>query len=348
MDRWNRKRVIVVADLCQSIATVGLILCFWLNWASIYVVLGIVLIRGVFQAFHMPAVNAIVPSMVPKERLSRINSLEYVFNGIVQVSGPVIAALLLTFVGIDQLLWIDPITFAVAIGVLLFVKIPTVRYVIDQSSFKRDFRDGLSYLGKAKGFIPLIFLATALNFLVTPFSTLLPYFVAFDHLGGAADLAFVQAFVQGGFIAGGVFMLLRKGFRRKVLASMVSLVICLIGYALVSFTPLGLFWFMAVAVLIFTIPLPVTNISVRTILQAYVPLEMQGRVTSVVISLASLATPASMILSGVLASYIGTSTLFLACALIGIFVTILCWFFTGIRDLEKIQDIQCPQASTPD
>jgi MFS family permease len=109
----------------------------------------------------------------------------------------------------------------------------------------------------------------------------------------------------------------------------------------------GLFWFMAVAVLIFTIPIPVTNISVRTILQAYVPLDMQGRVTSVVISLASLATPVSMILSGVLASYIGTSTLFLACALIGILVTILCWFFTSIRDLENTQEFRAPQASTP-
>jgi DHA3 family macrolide efflux protein-like MFS transporter len=83
VDRFSRKRVILVADLCQTVATIVLILCFWLDLASIYVVLGIILLRGVFQAFHMPAVNAIIPSMVPQDRLSRINSLEYVFNGIV-------------------------------------------------------------------------------------------------------------------------------------------------------------------------------------------------------------------------------------------------------------------------
>ena len=346
VDRFSRKRVILIADLCQTVATIVLILCFWLDLASIYVVLGIILLRGVFQAFHMPAVNAIIPSMVPQDKLSRINSLEYVFNGIVQVSGPVIAALLLTFVSIDQLLWIDPITFVAAILVLLIVKIPSVRSIAGKSTFRQDFTEGISYLRKATGFIPLIFLAVALNFLITPFSTLLPYFVKFDHLGGAANLALVQAFLQGGFIAGGLFMLLTKGFRRKVLASIISLLIGLTGYALVSLTPMGLFWFMAVAVLIFTIPIPVTNISVRTILQIHAPLEIQGRITSVVISLASIATPVSMILSGVLASYIGTSTLFLSCALIGIFVTILCWFFTDIRKLEKLQDIQGAQSTS--
>jgi DHA3 family macrolide efflux protein-like MFS transporter len=343
VDRLSRKRVIIIADLGQTIATILLILFFWLNIASIYLVLGIVLIRGVFQAFHMPAVNAIVPSMVPQDKLSRVNSLEYVFNGIVQVSGPIIAALLLTYVSIDQLLWIDPITYVAGLSVLLLVRIPFVRNVSGRSSFRQDFAEGFSYLRKTAGFIPLIFLAVALNFLITPFSTLLPYFVKFDHFGGAPDWAFVQASLQGGFIGGGLFMLLSKGFRRKVLASIVSLLVGLVGYALVSVTPTGLFWFMAIAVLIFAVPIPVTNILVRTIMQTYAPLEIQGRIASVVISLASIATPVSMILSGIIASYIGTSTLFLACAIVGIVVTVLCWFFTSVRNLEKIPGIQDSQ-----
>ena len=41
VDRLNRKTVIVLADSCQSLATIGLIIVFWLDWASIYVVLGL-------------------------------------------------------------------------------------------------------------------------------------------------------------------------------------------------------------------------------------------------------------------------------------------------------------------
>ncbi len=79
------------------------------------------------------------------------------------------------------------------------------------------------------------------------------------------------------------------------------------------------------------------NISVRTILQTVVPLEIQGRVVSVVMSLASLATPLGMILSGVLAEYVGTANLFLGCALIGILIMAPSWFLTDIRYVEDMQ-----------
>lgn len=122
VDRLNRKTVIMLADVCQLLATIGLILVFWLNSASIYVVLVLLTVRGVFQAFHAPAVSAIVPSMVPKDKLSRVNGLEYVLNGTVQLGGPVIAALLLSLA--EQVLWIDPVTFCVAIAILIFIRIP--------------------------------------------------------------------------------------------------------------------------------------------------------------------------------------------------------------------------------
>jgi DHA3 family macrolide efflux protein-like MFS transporter len=337
-DRWNRKIVIILADFCQAFATIVLILLFWSNWASIYVVLGMLTVRGIFQTFHAPTVSAIIPSMVPKDKLSRINGLEYVLNGIVQLGGPVIAALLLVFARIDQVLWIDPLTFAIAIAVLVFIRIPSVRGHVEKSSFKKDFKEGLSYVKGARGLLPLIFLATALNFLLMPIVTLLPYYIKFDHLGGVGDLALIEAFLQGGFFAGGAFMLLTKGFSKKIAAFVGSIIISLAGYAIISFTPIGLFWFMAIAALIHTVPVPVANISVRTILQTVVPLEIQGRVGSVVMSLASLATPVGMILSGALAKYVGTSNLFLASALIGILITVPSWFLTKIRHVENMQE----------
>lgn len=345
-DRLNRKNVIMLADFGQALATIVLIVFFFLNMASIYVVLGLLLVRGIFQAFHSPAVQAIVPSMVPKDKLGRVNSIEYILNGVVQLGGPVIGALLLAFARIEQVLWIDPITFAVAITVLIFIKIPSARKQVEASSFSKDIREGFSFVREAKGVLTLILLATILNFLITPISTLLPYFVKFVHSGGVTELALVQACLQGGFFVGGAFMLFSKGFRNKIAAFVGSLVISLVGYAIVSFTPTGLFIFMAVAALIFTIPLPVANISVRTIIQSVVPLEMQGRVVSVVISLASLATPLGMILSGSLATYVGTSTLFLGCSLIGIAVTVMSWFFTDIRHVEKMQEGQ-PNSGHP-
>lgn len=194
VDRWSRKLVIFVFDFLQALTTVVLILLFWSGHISVWLVLLMIALRGVCQAFHSPAVSAIIPLMVPEDKLSRVNGLNYLLNGAVTMVGPIAGALLLAFAKIEQILWVDPVTFVVALVPLLLIGIPSVRSKEEKSSLSRDFVEGLSFIKKAKGFIPLTTLATALNFLLAPLSTLLPYYVKFDHLGGVEALAFVMAF----------------------------------------------------------------------------------------------------------------------------------------------------------
>ena len=52
--------------------------------------------------------------MVPKDKLSRMNGLTYLFSGAVRLVGPVSAAVLLQFWQIQQILWIDVLTFLTA------------------------------------------------------------------------------------------------------------------------------------------------------------------------------------------------------------------------------------------
>ncbi len=338
VDRWNRKALIGIADFLQALVTVVLIFLFWLSSVSIWQVLVLLTLRGIFQAFHSPAATAIVPLMVPKAKLSRVNGLNYLFTGAVTLIGPVVAALLLAFWKIHQILWIDAITFIVAVIPLLIITIPSVRKKQDKSSFSKDLGEGLAFIKNARGFLPLLTLATLLNFLLTPLSTLLPYYVKFDHLGEVSDLAFVIAVFQGGILAGGLLMSVIKGFKKKTGAIMSSVYIVFLGYALVALTPSGLFWFMALGGLIMAFCIPVANVSIQTIIQTVVPLKMQGRVNSVTMALASAATPLGMILSGVIVEFTRTANLFLGCAGLGILVLTLSWFFTDIRHVEKMGD----------
>ncbi len=338
VDRWNRKALIGIVDLSQALVTVVLIFLFWLGNVSIWQVLALLALRSVFQAFHTPAVSAIIPLMVPKPKLSRVNGLNYLFSGTVTLIGPVIAALLLVLWRIDQILWIDAGTFLVAVLPLLMIKIPSVRRKQDDSSFKKEFVEGLTFIKNARGFLPLLMLATVLNFLLTPLSTLLPYYIKFDHFGEAPDLALVMAFFQGGILAGGLLMSVIKGFKKKMVAIMFSIYIIFLGYALVALAPTGLFWFMAIGGLIMAFCVPVANVSTQTIVQTVVPMKMQGRVNAVTMALASAATPLGMILSGVIVEFTRTANLFLGCAGLGILVLTLSWLFTDIKYVEKIEE----------
>jgi len=338
VDRWSRRALIFVADFLQALATLILVFLFWLGVVHIWHILILLTIRGIFQAFHSPAVSAIIPLMIPKEKLSRMNGLNYLCSGAATLVGPVVAALMLGLWKIHQILWIDVATFIVAFIPLIIIKIPPVRKKQDKSSFREEFFEGFTFIRNAKGLLPLLTLATALNFLLVPLSTLLPYYVKFDHLGEAPDLAFVMAFFQGGILAGGLVMSVIKGFKRKMVAAGLSIYITFLGYALVALTPIKGFWFMAISAMIMTLCLPVVNVTLQTILQIVVPIKMQGRVNSVVMALASAATPFGMILSGTIVEFIRTANLFLGCAIMGILILTLSWLFTDIKHVENVEE----------
>lgn len=341
VDRWDRRKLIGVVDFLQALTTVGLIFLFWFTDVSIWQVLVLLALRGVFQAFHGPAVAAVMPLMVPEERLSRMNGVNYLLTGMVNLVGPVVAALLLELWTISQILWIDAATFLVAVVPLLVIRIPAVVEKMDalenRSSFKMEFKEGLAFIKNGRGFLTFILLATALNCLLTP-TNLLPYFVLNDHLGEVSDLAFVSASFQGGMLAGGIVMSVIKGFKRKMVAIMISIYMIFAGYALVALTPTGQFWFMAIGGVIMAFCIPVANVSIQTITQTVVPKKMFGRVTAVTGALASAASPIGMILSGVVAELTGTVNLFLGSVVLGVLISTLSWFFTDMRYMEKMKE----------
>jgi len=352
VDRWNRRVLIGIVDFLQAIATIMLILLFSTGFASVWQVLVLLALRGVFQAFHNPAVSAIVPLMVPKDKLSRMNGLNFLLNGVVTLVGPIIAALLLESWEIGEILWIDAATFIVALLPLLVVRFPSIRRRQgagkSQNPFERELLEGFSFIKNARGLLPFTMLATVLNFLLTPIGTLMPYYVKYEHFGAASDLAFILAFFQGGILAGGVLMSLIKGFQKKMIAITISVYIIFLGYAFLALTPTGLFWFMAISGLVAAVCIPIANVSIQTILQTVVPPEMYGRVSSFVGALASAASPLGMILSGAIVELTGTSILFLGCSTSGILVTTISWFFTDMRYVEETKYVEDTIDTTPE
>ena len=341
-DRWSRRRLIGVVDFLQALATVALIFLFWLNIVSIWNIFILLAIRGAFQAFHTPAVSAIIPTMVPKDKLSRMNGLNTLSTGAINLMGPLIAALLLAISEIHQILWVDAVTFLVALIPLLLIVIPSVRRVKDEvqarPSFSEELATGLGFIKNARGLVPLLVTATMLNFLLTPVSTLLPYYVRVDHLGGAEDFAFIAAFFGAGSLGGGILMAITKGFKRKMVIGTACVYVIFLGVSIVALTPTGMFWIMAIGAFIGTFAAPVFNVSLLTILQTVVPMQMQGRVNSVLNTLATAAMPIGMLIAGPLAEYIGTSNLFLACVILGVTILTISWLFTDVKHVEEMRE----------
>jgi DHA3 family macrolide efflux protein-like MFS transporter len=341
-DRISRKKLIIIVDSLQALATFLLIIIFQFGAANIWIVFAFISLRSVFQAFHMPTVNAIIPTMVPKDKLTRINGINFLFTGVVQLLSPFIGAVLLIFFinSIFMIFWVDVITFFIALFPLILITIPSVKKVnhseekVDKSSFIKEFRLGLKTIKFIPGLIIMILLSMLLNFLVQPVNSLMALFIINNHGGGAPQLALTEMILTGGMIAGALFTSIKKNWKNKLKVIFISIAIALIGYMIFAVAPSGSYLVLSIGGVILGFNLPIINSLYQTFLQTTVPVDKLGRVTSIDHTLSSAISPVGSLLSGPMALILGIPLLFFYCGLLGVVITAGFWLATNIRKVD--------------
>jgi len=336
-DRWNRKKLIIIVDSSQAFATFILIILLTMGITDLWMIFSFMALRSILQAFHQPTVNAIVPTMVPKDKLSRINGVNFLASGVVQLIAPVLAASLLIFMTPFQALWIDVITFFIALMPLLFISIPIVRTEAEKKekeSFSVEFKDGFKTLRMVPGMIILLIMAMLLNFLIQPLSTFLSYFAYVIHSATAFEYAIVATGFQGGIILGAILTVIKKHWKHKIKVTFIVLEVFMVGYAMLGYSPYRAFFFMIITSFIMGFVLPIVNTIFQTVMQTAIPHDKLGRVSSIDSTLSMLITPFGALIFGPLALVLGVPNLFFFSALLGMAVIACLYTFTGIRHVN--------------
>lgn len=344
-DRINRKKIILVVDSLQAVATFILIMLFLIDFTEIWIIFVFLAIRSIFQGFHQPTVRSVLPLMVPKDKLSRINGINFLFLGLVQLIGPALGATLSLFLTFYQILWIDIITFFIALIPLLLIQIPSVERkesstLKDEQSFFNDFKEGLGLLRTVPVLLTIIILAMFLNFLIQPLGVLLPYYVDTIHGGSISEYAIVSVSMNAGMISGAIVTTMKKKWKHKILTTFIGVVILFLGYAYMALVPTGSFIMMILGLFIMGITLPIINTIFQTIEQTIVPPDKIGRVMSIDSTLSMMITPLGVILTGILSVSLGVTNLFLYCGIIGVSITIATYLFTNIRHFENEKEVK--------
>jgi DHA3 family macrolide efflux protein-like MFS transporter len=340
-DKVNRKTMILVVDSLQAYATVIMMIIFYFGAANIWIVYFFLSLRSIFQAFHLPVVNAIIPTMVPKDKLSRINGINFLFTGVVQFIAPFIGAalLLMFYMNLYMIFWVDVITFFIALIPLLLINIPSVMKVnieekAEKVSFLKEFRLGIKTLRYIPGLVIMIVLSSLLNFLIRPIDSQMNIFILEVHGGTAGHVALAQMVFTGGMIAGALFTSVKKNWKNKIRVIFISILLALIGYMTFGIAPPGNYYIMGIGGIILGFNLPIINSLYQTFVQTAVPADKLGRVTSIDHTFSMAISPAGSLLSGPLAVALGIPALFFFSGFIGVLCTIGFWTFTGIRKVD--------------
>ena len=333
VDRWNRKRVMIVADGLIALASLWLAYQFWAGTMQVWYVYVVMLVRSFGGMFHYPAMAASTTLMVPKKHLSRVAGANQTLNGTLSIVAPVLGALLMSVLELHFVMLVDVGTAALAVLPLIFVFIPQPeKNESSQTSISiwSDIKDAFHYLRGWKGMMAIIGLAMIFKIALTPAFSLIPLLVQDHFQGGAGEYSAIEAAAGVGILVGGLLISVWGGFKKKVYSFMLGLFGIGVGIFLLGLLPGGAIQSAVVVVFFIGFMIPIVDGPLMALLQSTIAPEMQGRVFSLAGSLFMLTSPIGLAIAGPVSDafglqiwYLVAGTLCAGCGVVGVMLPVI-------------------------
>ncbi|WP_240697389.1 MFS transporter [Sporolactobacillus sp. THM19-2] len=320
-DRYNRKHLIILSDGLVAVSTLILAFFFLMGYNAIWLLFVMAAVRAFGTGIQTPAVSAILPQIVPKDKLTKVNGVNGTIQAVIMFVSPIVSAALMALAPIETIFFIDVVTAAIAIGTLLvFVKIAVHEKAMQKqtTSYLSDFREGLRYV-RDHAFLKQFFLFFGLFFvLMAPAAFLTPLQVTRTFGGDVWRLTAIEIAFSVGMMAGGGLIAAWGGFRNRTKTLVFSTLI--MGICTFALGAIPVFWIYLVFMTLFGVSMPMLNTPTTVMLQEKVEEGYLGRVFGVMGMISTSMMPIGMLIFGPIADFIKIEWLLIGT---GVFILIL-------------------------
>ena len=306
VDRWNRKLVMILADLGTCVPTVVVLLLYTTGWLQVWHLYITGAFAAVFQSFHFPAYSAAVTMILPKEQYTRASGMISMAQSASGIFAPVFGAVLLSFVGLSGVMAVDIITCLAAIAVVLSVNIPNPPTSEEgrksKGSLLKESVYGFRYIYERPSLLGLLLVFFATNLILTLSGTLSAPMILARTNNDNVMLGIVLSLSGLGGSLGGLLLTMWGGPKRKVDGVLMGIAASSLCVSLFGLGREVYVWSLTAFLGLFMIP--TANGASQAIWQAKVAPDIQGRVFSARLLIAQISGPISMLLGGLLADYV--------------------------------------------
>ena len=280
-DRYNRRSILFFTQSTAMLVAIVLGLLTMVGKIQLWHIYLLTGIQAAAMAFDLPARQALVPNLVPREILPSAFSLQSIAFNTGAIVGPAMSGIVIGYLGQEAVYFINAISFlAVIFALMLLGDVPQQQAEIKNGlkAALGDIRDGVQFIRSQ----PLILSTMILDFLATFFSsanTLLPYFsqnvlhvgeVAYGWLASAPSIGAVSV----GLIVSQYNHIRRQG--QLIIGSVV-----VFGLATIAFGIARLYAFVFLALALIGAADSISTIIRNTIRQMTTPDALRGRMTSI-------------------------------------------------------------------
>jgi len=352
VDRWNRRWIMVIADSIITLATIILAALFALDAVAIWHIYVVMFIRSLAGCFHSNAMSASTSLMVPVEHLTRIQGLNQMLNGGLNVVSAPMGALLLDVLPLQGILAIDVVTAMFAILPLVFISIPQPERIDHgnvnhkaKSTVWLDIKAGFRYVLGWPGLLIVGLMTVGINFTIIPAFSLLPLMVK-EYFGGSAiQLSWVESAMGIGMLVGGALLGLWGGFKTKILTSMFGLMGMGIGTLILAIVPASAMPMAVGGALLVGLMSPITMGPFFAVIQSTVEPGMQARIFSLLSSVGGAMAPVGLMVAGPVADQFGIQAWFLLGGLFCVLTGAAGFFIPAVIHIEEKGNIKTSHLS---
>ncbi len=332
-DRYNRKTIIILADLFIAVTTLLMALLFMLGYQSIVLLFVMSAFRAVGTGVQNPAVGAFIPQIVPEDKLTKVNGANGSIQAVITLVSPMIGGVLLTMSTLEAIFLIDVFTAAAAVlTLLLFLKVPAHAKAqkTQESSYFKDLHEGIVYIWNHSYVKKYFIFCAVFFFMLAPIAFLTPLQVTRSFGSDVWRLTAVEVAFSIGMILGGVVIASWGGFSNRIytmaLASFVT------GICTLALGVVPLFWIYLSIMGIVGTTIPLFNTPSTVLLQEKVEADFLGRVFGVLNMIASSMMPLGMLVFGPIADAVKIEWMLIGT---GFVMFVQGFFLIGSKDLVE-------------
>lgn len=299
VDQWDRRRAMIAANAMAGVRTLVLVALMSFGSLEVWQVYVAAIVLALADSIHQPAYQASMTLLIPRAGRGRANGLlELALSGS-RVAAPALAGWVMARHGLAHVVAFDLITFLVALGVLLAVRLPRPEGaaqergvgLLEQATF------GWRYLRARPPLMGLLFYFAAFNAAIGLSLILVnPLVLSFSDV---SRLGMVNAVIAAGGVGGALLMTVWGGPANRMWGVLAFTLLC--GCGLIAGGWHAHEWTVALGLLPLSFSIPIVNACSQTIWQNKVEPSVQGRVFTMRTLVAQGTAPLSFVFAGVLA-----------------------------------------------
>lgn len=341
-DRHNRKLLIIGADAAIAVATATLAVLMFAGNRDLWLIYAVLAVRSVGAGIQTPAVGALLPQIVPTERLLSINGLNQSIQAGMMLIAPAVAAVLYATLPLAAVLAVDVVTAAIGISLVALIPVTmVVRSSEAPSGYFTDLIAGLRYVVTHPLIRWLLGLYAVVMVLAAAPSFLTPLMVARTFGEEVWKLTVLElSFSIGMMLAGATIGIWGKRFSRMSLIIGASIAFGALSIGMGLSTNLWVFFgFMFLT----GVAVPAFSTPSMTVLQETVEPDRQGRVFGFFGIVSALAMPLGMAVFGPMANVRSVEFVLIAAGLVTFVVAAIALALpSGRRAIRSARDHSDP------